>query len=510
MMEKRPHPCRPNAGRLPFPEFKEGRRTRDKAGEACLSPTWYCAPLILLIILLLPGLSLQAQDAQSTPEASSGTASPFGVVEGFWLPDQVCSLHAGWERIIFDWSQIQPNSPDDWNTLNVDERWLKAAQACNREVVALVTHTPAWATDDTAMIGVPRGLTLPIDDPKNLWANFMRKAAAYYAPFGVKRFIIWNEPDIDPGTYGYEFGGTVQDYAQLVRVSYLAAKQGNPEAIIHLAGTTYWHDVNQHRRLYDDRLLEALAALPDASANGDFFDVLTLHIYFRADTVYSITHEMRDLLDKYGLKDKHIWIDETNASPNLDPQWPVTRPMWQITLDQQGAYLAQTAALGLAAGADHIGVYKFYDWALPAGAESFGLIRADQSHRPAFDTWAMVIAQMKDVQSAQLAQTATADVVRLRRADGQDVWVAWARTAAATQIQIAAVGNQAQFIDQYGKIMTMRPLNNSYTLALPGATCNSVDGCPVGGLVSLLVQADAELVNVGEISAAGIAPLVFE
>ena len=38
-------------------------------------------------------------------------------------------------------------------------------------------------------------------------------------------------------------------------------------------------------------------ALPDASANGDFFDVLTLHIYFRADTVYTITHEMRDLLE---------------------------------------------------------------------------------------------------------------------------------------------------------------------------------------------------------------------
>ena len=263
--------------------------------------------------------------------------------------------------------------------------------------------------------------------------------------------------------------------------------------------------------MYDDRLLEALAALPDAAANGDFFDVLTLHIYFRADTVYSITHEMRDLLDKYGLQDKHIWIDETNASPNLDPQWPVTRPNWQITLDQQGAYLAQAAALGLAAGADHIGVYKFYDWALPAGAESFGLLRADQSRRPAFDTWAMVIAQMTGVQSAELAQTATADVVRLRRDDGQDVLVGWARTAEATQLQITATGNEAQFIDQYGKIVTMRPLNGSYTLALPGATCNKVDGCPVGGLVSLLVQTGAEAANnVNEITAAGITPLVFD
>ena len=491
-----------------FPSLTQAERG-EKAGRILrFASTKTALNLFILCLLLLPVLSLHAQDV--TPEAPNRESSPFGVVEGFWLPDEVCALGAGWERIIFDWSQIQPDSADDWNTLNVDERWLKAAQDCQREVVALVTHAPAWATDGTPMIGVPRGLRLSVDDPGNIWANFMRRAAAYYAPFGVKRFIIWNEPDIEAGTYGYEFEGSVQDYAQLVKVSYLAAKEGNPDALIHLAGTTYWHDVNQHRRLYDDRLLEALTGLPDAASNGDFFDVLTLHIYFRADTVYSITHEMRVLLEKYGMSDKHIWIDETNASPNLDPQWLVTRPNWQITLDQQAAYLAQAAALGLAAGADHIGVYKFYDWALPAGAESFGLLRADQSRRPAFDTWALMIAQMQDVQAASLAQTDTADVVRLRRADGQDLYVAWTRTASATQLQIAATGNEAQFVDQYGKIIIMRPLNGSYTLALPGATCNKVDGCPVGGLVSLLVQASAETVHVGEITTAGITPLVFD
>ena len=45
---------------------------------------------------------------------------------------------------------------------------------------------------------------------------------------------------------------------------------------------------------------------------------------------------IRGVLDGYGLTDKHIWIDETNASPNLDPQWTVERPAWQITLEQQG------------------------------------------------------------------------------------------------------------------------------------------------------------------------------
>ena len=81
------------------------------------------------LCFLLLGVRLTAQD--SIP------ANPFGVVEGFWLPDTVCELGAGWERIIFDWSQHQPNGPDDWYTLNVDDRWLKAAKDCNREVVHL-------------------------------------------------------------------------------------------------------------------------------------------------------------------------------------------------------------------------------------------------------------------------------------------------------------------------------------------------------------------------------------
>ena len=93
---------------------------------------------ILLVVMLLPGIRLVAQDKPSD--------NIFGVVEGFWLPDVVCELHPGWERIIFDWAQHQPNGPDDWNTLNVDDRWLKAAQDCDREVVAIFKHTPAWAT----------------------------------------------------------------------------------------------------------------------------------------------------------------------------------------------------------------------------------------------------------------------------------------------------------------------------------------------------------------------------
>ncbi|MBE2184828.1 MAG: hypothetical protein IAE89_15470, partial [Anaerolineae bacterium] len=44
--------------------------------------------------------------------------SAFGAVEAFWLPDDACEIGLGWERIIFDWAQHQPEGPDDWNPFN--------------------------------------------------------------------------------------------------------------------------------------------------------------------------------------------------------------------------------------------------------------------------------------------------------------------------------------------------------------------------------------------------------
>ncbi len=438
--------------------------------------------VILALLMFFITTPAHAQDAPAdTP--------PFGVIEAFWLPDAACELGAGWERIIFDWSQHQPESPEDWNTLNVDERWLRAAQDCDREVIAVVKNTPAWATDGMAGIGVPRGLDLPIDDPANLWGAFMRRAAEYYAPLGVRRFIIWNEPDIDAGTYGYEFGGTLEDYADLLRVAYHAARAGNPDARIHLAGVTYWHDIEQDRRLYTDRLLEYLANDPEAAAHGFYFDAITLHVYFQVETVYTITRAYRDLLANHGLDDTEIWVGETNASPNLDPNWLVERPNWQISLDQQAAFLVQGMALALAAGADHVGVYKLYDWNLPPGAESFGLIRVDETQRPAFDAWRFVIDHFSDVTAAERALTDRVYAVRLTHADGRASLIVWARTVQPALIRATEL-RAAVIYDVYGNIVNNEALASDQTFVLSGAVCNRVDGCPVGGL-PLVITADA-------------------
>jgi hypothetical protein len=415
-----------------------------------------------------------------TPVAAEDASNPFGVIEGFWLPEAVCELGAGWERIIFDWAQHQPTGPEDWHTLNVDDRWLQAARDCDREVVAIIKHTPDWATEGLPGPGIPSGLYLPVDDPNNYWANFMRRAAAYYAPRGVSRFIIWNEPDIDPGVYGFEFEGSLEDYFQLLKVAYLALRQGNPDAEVLLAGTTYWHDINEGNRLYLDRLLERIFTDPEAVAHEYYFHKVSLHIYFRTETVYDIVRLTRGILDRYGLQDKAIWINEMNASPTDDPLWPVVRPQYQLDLDQQAAFLVHGAASGLAAGAERMAVYKFYDWNLPPGDETFGIIRADQSRRPAYDSWAMVIREMRTVEAGDLARNDQAEIVRLVRRDGSVLWVAWARTEASVALEITSVAMRG-FFDHYGQPLQAEPSSGAYRIVLSGARCNPVDKCAVGG-----------------------------
>jgi hypothetical protein len=283
---------------------------------------------VLLAILPLLHSLLMIPTTSPVRAQSSVVDNRFGAVEAFWAPEEAADLGIGWERILFYWNEIQPAGPDDWNTLHVLEEWLDDANAHNRTIVGLLKNTPDWATDGETFAGVPNGLYLPVDSPDNLWAGYVRRVADYYAQRGVHHWIVWNEPDISPGTFGHEFAGSVQDYYQMVKTAYRVMKEVDPEATILLAGLTYWHDPGYLRRF-----LEVAAADPDAPANNYYFDVISLHVYFRVETVGFIINNIWAIQNDFGIS-KPIWVNETNAPPNLDPQWPVARPQFQVDLDR--------------------------------------------------------------------------------------------------------------------------------------------------------------------------------
>jgi hypothetical protein len=432
--------------------------------------------LILGHCLVFPGAAALTAVAQGGPPDAR-----FGAVEAFRDPVAAAEAGVAWDRILFYWSELQPSGPGDWNGYHVPDDWLQLAAQQGREVIGLLKHTPAWATDGTPGCGVPRGLDLPVDDPGNLWATFVRRVVQIYGD-RVHRWVIWNEPDIDLQTYGNEWCGSLDDYCRLLKVAYLAAHQADPDVQIHLAGLTFWHD-----QTYLRRFLARVVQDPTAAEHGYYFDAVTLHIYFQTESVPYIINETRAALRAYGLP-KPIWVNETNASPDSDPDWPLVRPRWRVSLEEQAGFLLQSFALSLSAGAERVAVYKLKDTGLPPGGEPFGLIRPDGSRRPAFEAYRLITTHYAGTGLARAERYGLYYVVTLERGN-LTTRVLWARTGSDVSVSLPSLAPQARLIDQTGAERSIQPEGGRYTLTLPGARCaDEYLGCIVGGPTYLLVE----------------------
>lgn len=451
---------------------------------------------VVVVFGLIVGPGAIAWGQETNPPSGQASDKPavderFGIVEAFWRPDDAAELGVGWDRILFYWNEIQPTGPDDWNTLHVLEEWLDDARAEDRMVMGLLKNTPAWATDAEPYSGVPRGLYLPVDDPANLWAGYVRKVVTYYAPLGVHHWIVWNEPEIGAGVYGHEFSGSTRDYYQLLKVASQVAKQNDPEAVIHLAGWSYWHDP-----AWLGQFLSIATADPEGAANNYFFDIITLHIYFRVETVEELVAETWAIQKRYGLN-KPIWINETNASPNLDPLWPVERPNFQVDLEQQAWYIVQAHALGFGANATSIGIYKLLDILLPPGGESFGILRPDGSRRPAFDAYRTTIHYLEDFAFPVGRQQEEGFYAFSFRRPDSVTRILWARTSADLILKVPALAEEARLVSALGdQETTLHAYQGYYRIRLRGARCTLA--CDIGGPPVFLVEQTGEELGVDQ------------
>jgi hypothetical protein len=308
-----------------------------------------------------------------------------------------------------------------------------------------------------------------------LWATYVRQAANYYGPLGVHHWIIWNEPDIAPDVYGHEFSGSAGDYYQLVKVAYQVMKQVDPNATIHLGGMTYWHEPGYLRRY-----LQIAAADPSAAANNYYFDVITYHIYFRPETIYTIVGGAFAAQQELGIPMKPVWVNETNARPSMDPEWPVQVLSFPVDLEQQAWYIVQAYAIGFNSGAARMGVYKLVDINMAPGDESWGLIRPyDFSKRPAYYAYQTTIQYLAGfTYPVRREQGGDYYIFTFTRPEGT-TRVLWARQPTAVTLQVPALANSALLVTALGEAQTVEAVNGAYTINLEGARCYSE--CYMGG-----------------------------
>ncbi|MCX7707607.1 MAG: hypothetical protein N2204_06340 [Anaerolineae bacterium] len=441
--------------------------------------------------MLLIGLLAPAAARAAPPDPR------FGIVETFVNPAAAAEAGAGYTRIILRWDVIQPASRDDWKPANVPDPLIEAELAAGRQVVAVLIGTPAWAAINPA----DGARAVPDMDA---WAAFTRRMAEHYRG-RIGHWIIWNEPDVwEAGHPGQTWAGTVEDYARLLKTAYLAIKGTDPTLQVHMAGLTYFWDWSHGRRRYLDRLLEVLATDPEAPAHAFYFDAVIYHLYFNPSQTPAVLAEARASLARYGLTGKELWINETNAPPSEDPQEPPwSKPRFKITLEEQAAFVLQEFSLAFASGASRVEFYKLRNTAdHPESIEPYGLLRGDDSRRPAFTAYRVATTYLAGFKKAYRQRVGETEAVTFDRGD-RTTTVLWTTGRRRVQVRVQALAREALLVDERGTARPIRAVNGVYVVDLPGAVCSN-NPCIIGGAPRLLVEAAAA--NGRLPLAAGVAP----
>lgn len=450
------------------------------------------AGLLLLILSLMA--SVPASTARGEPASVvslppvSNSSPQFGIVDAFQSRDLARRSGARWQRIAFFWNSIQPDSPDQWspNHYSTDAD-IAGAVADGVQPVGLIGNPPAWATRNGS---VPKNLDLPIDDPANYWARFVGKLVKQNAG-QIDDWIIWNEPDITPESPGSTWAGSADEYYQLLKTAWQAARAANPKARIVFAGTTYWFDLNRGNKQFLERVIEAGAADPTAVSHGYYFDAVDVHLYSSPSHIYTVPLALRKILQKNGL-DKPIWASELNVVPTNDPAAIVPRGGFRSSLEEQADYVIQVMALARVANVERISIYKMIDGQIING-EPYGLVRNDLSIRPAYVAYQVGAKYLTGSGTTNYEQNDGYDLVTID-SGSQRVTALWATgpspvtatvpLAGARARQVGADGNEIPITAAQGQV--------SYVVPLAGATANTDDKDPshylIGGAPIILVE----------------------
>lgn len=430
-----------------------------------------------LILIALTGFVTPAS-AQEPPVQPAATIDPrFGLVNSFENTNAATNAGAGWTRIFLRWDVVQPGGPSDWKPTNVPDTFLEAELSAGREVVAVLIGTPAWATDSHTSTAVP---------PLEFWGDFVFKIATQYKG-RINHWVIWNQPDIsDPDSPNYTWDGTVEDYYRLLKEAYLKIKAVDPQMQVHIAGLTYTWDQDRGNRQYLDRLLEVITADPQAANQNYFFDAAGYHLYHNPRHILDALADVQSILAAYGLGHKPVWLTETHAPPVWDMlESQATPAAGTITLQEQSAFVIQAFALALAGGAERVAFTPLRD--RPESTETYGLLRADNSPRPAFNAFKTVTRHFAGVQQFTWQQTDGIYLVTLDRG-GQTTTVLWTTAQTPARIALNAIAPQALLVDDEGREQTITPAEGRYSLELPAALCSTPANCAIGGAPRLIVE----------------------
>jgi len=423
----------------------------------------------------------------------------FGFVQGMGQPDLAWQAGARWDRIIFPWSLIQRDGPNSWTQLYFTDEAIRAQARRGVTIAAILIYTPQWASptpEKGRPVDPPRGLDLKYNDPNNLWGQFVRKVVERQKGV-VDHWIVWNEPDLYTPGLRYTFDGSFEQYAQLLKVAYLNAKEVNPKSKVILGGFAYWWDREHQRPPFLGPLLEVIGRDPEREKNNHYFDIVSVHTYTNPLNSFAEPLVMREILNLRNMQ-KPIWIGESNVIPFDDAQNPLGAGHFRASLDQQASYIVQAMAMAVAAGVERYAVYKATDEKAENDVELWGLVRNDGTIKPSFVAFQVGAQYFANVTQARFSWPGSdkptagqyLNIVDTNNYRTQFIWpsqvsqvamergdhrttVAWNTSPEAVTHRIPANSKQATLVYKNGKTETVKPKDGFYSLDLNPSTHNA-------------------------------------
>ncbi|MFN8563627.1 MAG: fibronectin type III domain-containing protein [Anaerolineae bacterium] len=439
-------------------------------------------------------------------------------------------LGVGWNRWPLYWNSIE-TSPGGYD-------WSAYDQVVSNDL-------RYGLRSDAILLGIPgqhydggriRGLSEPIfsdgsdapgggklPNPNNPYASFVYAAVMRYKPGGtlaaqrgwgadqgIRVWEAWNEPDLPQF-----WSAPMQDYARLLKVTYLIVRQADPLARVMFGGLAYI--------IPGDYLAGTLALIaqdPDRGAYNWYFDMVAVHSYTDARRSGRLIADVKEVLASYGL-DRPVWLNESGVPVWDDypgPTWTANQPsgrMYRGTMEEQALYMIESTAQAWAAGAEVVFIFQLYDDCgnQPLGTDfppdshqagdAYGLFRNDRSSpcfsqspqpntpRPAASAlyrMAQVFGsrQLRDGMVINLGGHATIVSFDLSPAQGvatfgpvttgsastvvERAYVMWNRSPERVVLEVPASGRSAQLYDMNNVSYVMSPQDGKYEIGLPSVT----------------------------------------
>ena len=286
-------------------------------------------------------------------------------------------LGAGWNRWPLYWNAIE-NSPGNYDWSHYDPLVANDVRY-GLHTDAILLGIPAHQAEAGRMRGIYEpifadGTDIPGSappNPNNPYASFVYAAVMRYKPSGtlamqlgwqpdqgIRTWEAWNEPDLR-----MFWSGSVQDYARLLKVTYMAVRLADPLAQVVFAGLAYndpdWND-------YLARTLGEIQHDPHHQAYNWFFDIAAVHTYTDPERSWQMVRRVKEVLAAYGLN-RPVWLNESGVPVWDDypgPTWAANMPdgrQFRGTQQEQALYIIQSTALAWAAGAERVFIFQLYD-----------------------------------------------------------------------------------------------------------------------------------------------------